>query len=126
MPITSILETPSDAAPGAAIAKAIARRIRESSGGFRGVKAMGLYLPSRGCAQVSMNLTDFSVTPFDQVFAAIEAEAAKLGTKVRSSEIIGFIPLLAFSMAPAFFRRASNFTDSRIIETRISQLLHSK
>lgn len=108
------------------LAKAIAARIRESSGGFRAVKAMGLYLASRGCAQVSMNLTDFSVIPLDQLFATIEQEAAKLGTSVRAAEIIGFIPLQAFSMAPAFFRRAANFSDSRIVETRIEQLLHSR
>jgi glutamate formiminotransferase len=112
--------------PDVAIATSIARRIRESSGGFKCVKAMGLYLPSRGCAQVSMNLTDFAVTPLDKVFAAIEEEAIKLGTRVRSSEIIGLIPLHAFTMAPAFFRRAANFSESRIIETRIDQLLHSR
>ncbi len=108
------------------IAKAIAVRIRESSGGYRAVKAMGLYLPSRNCAQVSMNLTDFTATPLDQLFVTIEEEAAKLGASVRSCEIIGFVPLQAFTMAPAFFRRAANFSDSRIVETRIGQLLHSK
>jgi glutamate formiminotransferase len=108
------------------IAKAIAVRVRESSGGFRAVKAMGLYLASRKCAQVSMNLTDFSVIPLDQLFATIEQEAAKLGTRVRAAEIIGFVPLQAFSMAPAFFRRAANFSESRIVETRIEQLLHLK
>jgi glutamate formiminotransferase len=87
---------------------------------------MGLYLASRKCAQVSMNLTDFSVIPLDQLFATIEQEAAKLGTSVRAAEIIGFVPLQAFSMAPAFFRRAANFSESRIVETRIEQLLHLK
>ena len=66
------------------------------------------------------------IAALDQIFAAIEAEAAKLGASVRSSEIIGFIPLQAFTMAPAFFRRAANFSESRIVETRIGQLLHSK
>lgn len=37
----------------AEIAQAVARRIRESSGGFPFVKAMGRYLTSKGCAQVS-------------------------------------------------------------------------
>lgn len=108
------------------IAKTIARRIRASSGGFPHVKAMGLFLESRGCAQVSMNLTDFANTPLDHVFAAIEQDAAKLGAGVRAGEIIGFIPRAAFAAAPAFFRRAANFTESRIIENRIAQLLHSK
>jgi glutamate formiminotransferase len=112
--------------PDVEIARSIARRIRESSGGFRGVKSIGLFLDSRRCAQVSMNLTDFATTPLDQVMAMIDEEAARLGTRVRSCELIGFIPSRAFEQSPAFFRRAANFDESRIIETRISQLLHSK
>ncbi len=108
------------------VAKAIAGRIRESSGGFRAVKAMGLYLPSRGCAQVSMNLVDFRAIALDHLYAAIEKEAAELGGRVQAGEIIGFVPIEAYTMAPGFFRRAANFSDSRIIETRIGQLLHSK
>ncbi len=108
------------------IARAIARRIRESSGGFHGVKSIGLFLASRGCAQVSMNLTDFAATPLDQVLAAIDEEAARLGTRVRSCELIGFIPRRAFEQSPAFFRRAANFTEWRIVEARLAHLLHSK
>jgi glutamate formiminotransferase len=104
------------------IARTIARRIRESSGGFHGVKSIGLFLASRSCAQVSMNLTDFAATPLDQVMAAIDEEAARLGTRVRACELIGFIPQRAFEKSPAFFRRAANFNESRIIETRLSQI----
>jgi glutamate formiminotransferase len=112
--------------PDPEVARTIARRIRESSGGFRYVKAMGLYLPSRNCAQVSMNLVNYPETPLDDLFGAIEGEAAKLGTLVASGELIGFIPRRAFEMAPEFFRRAANFDESRIIENRIEQLLHSE
>ncbi len=45
--------------PDVAIAKAIARKIRQSSGGLPFVKAVGLPLASRNQAQVSMNLTDY-------------------------------------------------------------------
>ncbi|MGH9593951.1 MAG: glutamate formimidoyltransferase, partial [Bryobacteraceae bacterium] len=106
----------------AAVASAIARAIRASSGGFLHVKAMGLYLPSRDCAQVSMNLTNFAETPLEGVYQAIRTAARKLGTDVGSSEIIGFIPRHAFEMTPEFFRRAENFEESRILETRIAQL----
>jgi glutamate formiminotransferase len=112
--------------PDVELARSIARRIRESSGGFSGVKSIGLYLASRNCAQVSMNLVDFANIPLDQVMAAIDDEAARLGTRVRSCELIGFIPQRAFEKSPAFFRRATNFDESRIIETRLAQLLHSK
>lgn len=99
------------------VAKAIARKIRESSGGFRFVKAIGRYLPSRGCAQVSMNFTNFAETPFDRVFDAITEAAA-----VRSCQLVGFVPRRAYEKAPDFFRRAKNFNESRVIETRIDAL----
>jgi glutamate formiminotransferase len=105
------------------IARAIARTIRESSGGFRHVKAMGLYLPSRGRAQVSMNLTDFAGTPLDELYHTISTEARARGAAIHSSEIIGLVPRAAFLQAPDFFRRAENFSESRILETRIEQLL---
>jgi glutamate formiminotransferase len=105
-----------------AIASAVARTIRESSGGFPFVKAMGLYLPSRDGAQVSMNLTNFAETPLDDVYAAIERAAREHGTEVASSEMIGLIPRRAFEMAPEFFRRAENFSESRILENRIEEL----
>jgi len=106
----------------AAVAKAIARKIRESSGGFRFVKAMGLHLKSNDCTQVSMNLTNFAETPLDELYAAVAAEAARLGTSIADSELIGFIPRRAFEQAPAFFRRTRGFDESRIIENRLVQL----
>jgi glutamate formiminotransferase len=111
--------------PDVAIAQAVAKKIRESSGGFRHVKALGLYLESRSCAQVSMNLTRFAETPLEQVYECIAAEAARLGARVADCELIGFVPRRAFQMWPDFFQRASNFDASRIIERRIEQLLHS-
>lgn len=112
--------------PDAAIAKQIAFRVRESSGGFRFVKAMGLHLPSLGRAQVSMNLTNFAETNLDHLYAAVEAEAARLGTAIAESELIGFIPRAAYERSPAFFDRIRDFNEARIIENRIAQLLHLK
>jgi glutamate formiminotransferase len=101
----------------ASVAQAIARKIRESSGGFPYVKAMGRYLASRECAQVSMNFTNFAATPLDRVYAAIASEAA-----VESCQLVGFIPRHAFEMFPDFFRRAENFDESRVIETRVATM----
>ncbi len=103
------------------IARQIARKLRESSGGFRHVKAMGVYLATRGRAQVSMNLTNYAETPLEDVYTAIARES-----KVAECELVGFVPRHAFEMFPAFFERAVNFSESRIIETRISQLLELK
>ena len=105
------------------IAQAIAKKIRESSGGFSFVKAIGLQLASRDCAQVSMNFVNFAETPFDKVWDAVLREAALLGTAVASSQLIGFVPRRAFAQAPDFFRRAENFDESRILEVRIAELL---
>lgn len=111
--------------PDADIAKQIAAKVRESSGGFHYVKAMGLHLPALGCAQVSMNLTNFAAIPLEALYAAVEAEARRLGTSITESELIGFIPRAAFEQAPAFFRRTRGFAEERIIETKIGRLLQS-
>jgi len=107
----------------AAIAQTIAKKIRASSGGFPHVKAMGIYLASRDCAQVSMNLTNFAETPLDRVWDTIADAAREHGTEAVAGEIIGFIPRRAYEMAPDFFRHARNFSESRILESRIQQLL---
>jgi glutamate formiminotransferase len=106
-----------------AIAKAIARKIRESSGGFPFVKAIGLSLVSRDCAQVSINFVNFTETDFDAVWDVVRREAALLGTSAVSRQLIGFVPRLAFERAPEFFAGAENFDESRILENRIAQLL---
>jgi glutamate formiminotransferase len=105
-----------------AIAQAIARRIRASSGGFPHVKAMGLYLPLRGCAQVSMNLTKYEQIPLMELLQTIDQEAERLGAQAGAGELIGFIPKKAFDQAPGFFQRAANFTEDRIIEVRMAEL----
>lgn len=74
------------------VAKSIARAIRERDGGLRAVKALGLYLAERGCAQVSMNLVNHRVTGIEAVTAAVEREAAKRGVRVRGTELIGMRP----------------------------------
>ena len=105
------------------IAQEIARRVRASSGGFAHVKAMGLYLESRRRAQVSMNLTNFFETALEDVYQKIAASANELGTSVADCEVIGFVPLEAYRKDPAFFARASNFTESHILENRLRQLV---
>jgi glutamate formiminotransferase / 5-formyltetrahydrofolate cyclo-ligase len=78
--------------PDVAIARAVARKVRESGGGLPAVRAMGVYLASRGRAQVSMNLVDYRRTPVLLAFDRVRQEAAALGTRVLESEVIGLIP----------------------------------
>ncbi len=94
-----------------ALAKRIARAIRFSSGGFPGVKALGLPLGSVGIVQVSINSTDFRATPLHVVFERVEALALEAGVRVRGSELIGMIPAAATSHD----LRWLNLTPSRIL-----------
>ncbi len=74
------------------LAKRIAQAIRASGGGFLGVKALGLPLPSRRLVQVSINTVDFEATPLAQVFRAVETLAAEAAVRLRGCELIGLIP----------------------------------
>ena len=73
--------------------------VRASSGGLPNVKAMGVFLEARDQAQVSMNLTDYEVTPPHRAFEAVRHEAERLGIEVASSEVVGLIPRKALEMA---------------------------
>lgn len=81
------------------IARTIAQTIREANGGFIGVRALGLALESKGITQVSMNLTDYEVTPPHFVMERIHRMAAEHGVKVLGSELIGLIPQHALDLA---------------------------
>jgi glutamate formiminotransferase len=83
------------ASPDVDLAKRIARRVRESSGGLPRVQALGLPLEELGCAQVSMNLLDFGVTSLWLVWETVRALAADEGVEIRESELIGLAPLAA-------------------------------
>jgi glutamate formiminotransferase/glutamate formiminotransferase/formiminotetrahydrofolate cyclodeaminase len=80
-------------------AREIARNIRESGGGLKCVKALGLELRSRRQVQVSVNLTDFETTPIYQVFERVREEADRRGIPIAGSELIGLIPERAFEAA---------------------------
>ncbi len=75
------------------LAKRIARRIRESSGGLPRVQANGFWIEELDKAQVSMNLLDFRTTPLWTVWEAVRSEAAEDGVHLAESELIGLAPL---------------------------------
>ncbi|HET9570645.1 MAG TPA: glutamate formimidoyltransferase [Bacteroidales bacterium] len=101
------------------IAKAIAKKIRFSSGGFPCVKALGLYLADKGQAQVSMNLTDFTQTSMHQVFDCIREEAASRGVSIACSEVIGMLPLEAVVDSAVHYLQIEDFSKNRILENRL-------
>ena len=103
------------------IARAIAKKIRQSSGGFAHVKSLGLPINSRGLAQVSINFTDFEVTGLYPVFEAVRLEAARHGVAIATSEIIGLVPRLALENAAAQFLQIENYSPQRVLERRIAE-----
>ncbi len=109
--------------PDVAPAKAIAKKIRASSGGFPCVKAMGVDLKARNLAQVSMNLTDFETTSIATVFEAVSREAVQAGLEVAGSEIVGLVPRQALVNTAVQFLRVENFTPELIVENRLEQVL---
>jgi glutamate formiminotransferase/formiminotetrahydrofolate cyclodeaminase len=64
-------------------------------GALEAVKAIGWYIEEYRQAQVSMNLTDLSVTPLHRAFDAVRESAAARGMRVTGSEIVGMVPLQA-------------------------------
>jgi glutamate formiminotransferase len=74
-------------------ARTIAESIRESGGGLKYVKALGLLVG--GQAQVSMNLTDYRQTGLFAVMQALIREAARHGAAVERTELVGLIPQAA-------------------------------
>jgi glutamate formiminotransferase / 5-formyltetrahydrofolate cyclo-ligase len=77
-------------------ARAIARTIRESSGGLPCVQALGLPLERQGLVQVSMNLLDYRVTSLARAFDAVRSEADRRGVPFLRGELIGLAPRAAF------------------------------
>ncbi|EQD57589.1 glutamate formiminotransferase, partial [mine drainage metagenome] len=78
--------------PDVAIAKRIAKAIRARDGGLPEVKALGFEIAERHRAQVSMNLTDYRVTPVHRAFEAVRREAQRYGVAPEESEIVGLVP----------------------------------
>ena len=101
----------------AEIAKKIGKAVRNSSGGFRSVKGLGMLVD--GKAQVSMNLTDYTDTPIYRVVEMIRREAARYGVNIESSELIGLIPQQALFDAAQWYLQLDNFTPDMVLESRL-------
>jgi glutamate formiminotransferase len=101
------------------VARKIAAAIRQSSGGFRYVKAMGVRLDDRGIVQVSMNLTDYVKTPIFRVFEAVKREAARYGVNVLESEIVGLIPSAALVATAEYLLQLERFSGDQVLENKL-------
>jgi len=104
------------------VAKKIAATIRQSSGGFRYVKAAGFRLENRGIVQVSMNLTNFEKTPIFRVFETVKREAARYGVAILESEIVGLVPSAALTGAAEFYLQLEGFNADQVLENKLRQV----
>jgi glutamate formiminotransferase len=100
------------------IVRAIAREIRAANGGMQGVKAMGVL--AHGRAQLSMNITDFQVTPISRVYQAVSSLALRHRIAPAEGEVIGLIPEAAFERESEWMRQLNEFDpQTKILERRL-------
>jgi glutamate formiminotransferase len=101
------------------VARAIAAVVRERAGGFPGVRALGLFLPRAGHAQVSMNVEDYEAAALHDILARVEAEAEERGVRVSGAELVGLIPAGAAAAAAGSLLRIDGFGPEHVLELRL-------
>jgi glutamate formiminotransferase/formiminotetrahydrofolate cyclodeaminase len=100
------------------IAQKIAKAVRNSSGGYHYVKALGLLVEGR--AQVSMNLTNFRQTPVFRVMETVRSEAGRYGVAVHHSELVGLIPQDALRDSAVWYLQLDGFQTEQILEEKLT------
>jgi glutamate formiminotransferase / formiminotetrahydrofolate cyclodeaminase len=95
-------------------------------GSLKKVKAIGWYIEEYGIAQISINLTDISVTPIHVAFEEVCNKANERGMRVTGSELVGLVPLEAVLQAGRYFlkkqRRSVGIPEKEIVKIAIKSL----
>ncbi len=95
-------------------------------GTLKAVKGIGWYIEEYGIAQVSLNLTDITVTPLHVAFEEVCKKAEERGVRVTGSEIVGVVPLQAMLEAGKYFlrkqKRSLGIPDEEIVKIAIKSL----
>jgi glutamate formiminotransferase len=99
-----------------AIAQAVAREVRASSGGLPAVQALGVRTSRPGTVQVTMNLTDTRQTSLPTAVAAVRAAAARRGVELVESELVGLAPADALLPAAAEALVLPGLTRRQVLE----------
>lgn len=104
------------------IANSIAKIIRESSGGLKYVKSIGVMLEDRSIAQVSINMTNYEKTPLYRVFEIVQMEAKRYGVSIIGSEIVGLTPMNALIDTAKYYLQLENFDEKKqVLENYLLQ-----
>jgi glutamate formiminotransferase len=107
-------------------AREVARAIRERDGGFPGLRALGLRLPSTGRIQISMNLENPRLTPPLDVLAAIERATAQRGGRVVETEVIGMAPDTLVHPATVNRLVLPDLGPARVLSRRVAQFVSGR
>jgi glutamate formiminotransferase/formiminotetrahydrofolate cyclodeaminase len=95
-------------------------------GSLRAVKAIGWFIEEYGVAQISMNLTNISITPVHLAFDEVCRRAEARGIRVTGSELVGLIPLKAMLDAGRYFlkkqQRSAGISDSELIKIAVKSM----
>ncbi|MCB9019509.1 MAG: glutamate formimidoyltransferase [Chitinophagales bacterium] len=95
-------------------------------GTCKAVKAIGWYIEEYGLAQVSMNLTNISITPVHIAFDECVKSAYNRGMRVTGSELVGLIPLQAMLDAGKYFlekqQRSTGVSEEELIHIAIKSM----
>lgn len=101
-------------------ARRIAAAIRESGGGFPGLRALAFHLPRQERVQISMNLEDPETTDPLDVFRTIEREVLRVGGRVVATEVIGMGPDALAAPFTAREMRIRDWSEERILSRGVS------
>jgi glutamate formiminotransferase len=100
------------------IARQIAAQVRESGGGFDGVKALGVMVQGR--AQVTLNITDYRVSPVQRVYDEVRRLASDHGTAIHRAELIGLVPQAALVAGDTWTEKIPDFArETKVLEQRL-------
>jgi glutamate formiminotransferase/formiminotetrahydrofolate cyclodeaminase len=95
-------------------------------GSLKAVKAIGWFIEEYGVAQISMNLTNISVTPLHIAFDEVCKKAEARGIRVTGSELVGLVPLKAMLDAGRYFlrkqHRSTGVPDSELIKIAVKSM----
>ncbi len=95
-------------------------------GKFKEVKAVGWYIEDYGIAQISINFTNYKVSPPHLVFDEAIKEAEKIGLRVTGSELVGLIPKEALIMAGRYYLekqgKCPGLPEEELIKTAVQSL----
>jgi glutamate formiminotransferase/formiminotetrahydrofolate cyclodeaminase len=95
-------------------------------GSLKEVKAIGWFIEEYGVAQISMNLTNISITPVHMAFDEVCKKADARGIRVTGSELVGLVPLNAMLEAGRYFlkkqKRSTGVSDSELIKIAVKSM----